>query len=103
MDTDFPFQVGLLKYFFTLPNKMAICVSLFYIFLCFIGVEFIRVLTVFDCRYDPNDTRAKVFDGLVLVSFLFAMLALFILIKKQHVSLVYFSRTDLATLRPAFR
>ena len=64
--------------------------------LCFIGVEFIRVLTVFDCRYDPHDTRTQVFDGLVLVSFLFAMWALFILIKNQHVSLVYLSRTDLA-------
>ena len=36
-------------------------------------VEFIRVLKVFDCNFDPTATSTLVFEVIVIVSFMFAM------------------------------
>jgi len=45
------------------------------------GVEFLRVLTVFDCSFDPELTRVFVMDTMVTCSFLLAMWGLFVIFK----------------------
>ena len=41
--------------------------TIFQLIFCQSGVEFLRVLTVFDCSFDPERTRAFVMDTLVIV------------------------------------
>ena len=53
-------------------------------------VEFIRVLNVFDCAFDPNNARSTVLNILVVISFLLAFWALHVAVKVNQNALSKF-------------
>jgi len=53
-------------------------------------VEFMKTLAVFDCSYDPEAVYVVVCDALVLLSFTFAMWALFVVVKGRGAQLKRF-------------